>query len=82
MTKGEEGRAHRNGLDCWLRGDKALAVPGSVAPVIRERREAAVVVAGESEAAAASRGGRRRTYFIVREKPVTSVRIVRARAGS
>ena len=76
LTKGEEGRAHRNGLDCWLRGDKALAVPGSVAPVVRERRETAVVVAGEGEAAAASKGARGGIISVI------SVRIVRVGAGS
>ena len=44
---------HHNCLDAWLRGDKAVTVPGRGAAAVRESCDAAIVDAGEGETATA-----------------------------
>ena len=57
MAAWQRGRGgalpHRDGLNTWLGGDKAVAVPGRGAAAVRERRDTAVVDAGVSDAATA-----------------------------
>ena len=57
ISSSTSGFPHHNCLNAWLRGNKAVAVPGRGAAAVGEGRDAAVVDSGEGETATAREEG-------------------------